>query len=82
MKVWRLESMTGSTVLLKFTYYRMYILLDLNQHPVRQPFKSGRIYSDSIIIVGTWRPRWYSQEPGHREIVTQRRILAVGHKLW
>jgi hypothetical protein len=36
----------------------------------------------SVLSSGTWRPRWYSQESGHREIVTQRRILAVGHKLW
>ena len=32
-------------MLLKFTYHIMYIFLDLNQHPFRQPFKSGRIYN-------------------------------------
>jgi len=47
MKLWRLESMTGSTVLLKYTYYRIYIFLDLNQHPFHQPFKDGRIYNHS-----------------------------------
>lgn len=31
-------------------------------------------------IVGTWRPQGYSQGPGHREIVTQCRILAVGEQ--
>ena len=47
MKLCRLESMIGSTVLLKFAYYRMYTFLDLNQHSFRQPFKNGRIYNHS-----------------------------------
>ena len=33
-------------------------------------------------MLGTGRPQRYSQEPGHREIVTQCRSLALGHKLW
>ena len=40
-------------------------------------------YSDVTLgdIIRTGRPQWYSQGPGHRKIVTQCRILALGHRV-